>query len=392
MVTPMHRPPWILPVIVIAQLMASSIWFAPNAVMVALEGYWAVEGGVAMVTSAVQLGFIAGTLCFALVGIADRFHASNVFFVCALAGAAANAAVLLLPSALAWVLTLRFLVGFSLAGIYPVGMRIAAGWYPEGLGRALGFLVGALVLGTASPHLLQALSYQWDWRVVIFGTSAACVLAGLSVWRIPEGTHLARGRGMRFGGVLRAFRSPDFRASAFGYFGHMWELYAFWAFLPVWVGAYGYTGAAVSWVTFVVMAAGGVAYMAGGVLGTRVGAGPVAWWQLAVSGAFCLASPWLLEAPTAVFLLGMLIWGATVAGDSPQFSALNARSAPPELVGSALTLANCVGFAITIASINLLQWLDGRVPAPWLLIALAPGPALGLWVARRLLRLQPARA
>lgn len=387
-----HRPRWLLPVLVAAQLLATSIWFAPNAVMVALEGHWAVEGGVALVTSAVQTGFIAGTLSFALLGIADRFHASNVFFACALAGAAANLAVLLLPSVMAWVLVMRFAVGFALAGIYPVGMRIAAGWYPEGLGRALGFLVGALVLGTASPHLFQALSYQWDWRVVIFATSSVCVLAGLAVWRIPEGTHLARGRGVRFGGVLRAFRSPDFRASAFGYFGHMWELYAFWAFLPVWVSAYGFSGAGVSWVTFAVMAAGGAACMAGGVLGTRVGAGPVAWWQLAVSGAMCLLSPWLFEAPAVVFLLGMLVWGATVAGDSPQFSALNARSAPRELVGSALTLANCVGFAITIASINLLELLDGRVPPAWLLIALAPGPALGLVVARRLVWVRPPPA
>ena len=387
-----NRPSWLLPVIVIAQLLATSIWFAPNAVMVALERYWAVEGGVALVTSAVQAGFIAGTLTFALLGVADRFHASNVFFACALAGAAANLAVLALPSVLAWVLVLRFGVGFALAGIYPVGMRIAAGWYPEGLGRALGFLVGALMLGTASPHLLQALSYQWDWRVVIFATSAACALAGFAVWRIPEGTHLARGRGVRFGGVLKAFRSPGFRASAFGYFGHMWELYAFWAFLPVWVSAYGYTGAAVSGVTFVVMAAGGVACMLGGIVGARVGAGPVAWWQLAVSGLFCVISPGLFEAPAAVFLLGMLIWGATVAGDSPQFSALNARFAPPELVGSALTLANCVGFAITIASINLLQWLDGHVSPAWLLIALALGPALGLMAARRLMRVQPAPA
>lgn len=381
------RPGWILPAIVLAQLLATSVWFAVNAVIGALQPLWGVAGGEGIVTTAVQLGFISGTLGFAVLGLSDRFHPSRLFLASAALAAAANLAVVPAAEAFSVVLVLRFVSGFFLAGVYPVGMKIAAGWYRGGLGRALGFLVGALVLGTASPHLLKAVGAEWDWQAVMIGTSAAALAGGLLVALVPEGPHLARGGPLRFGGVFTAFFRPSFRASALGYFGHMWELYAFWAFVPVWLVSYGIEGAAMSATTFAVIGIGALGCAGGGYLAGRFGSGRVALAQLAVSGACCLLSPWLFQAPAGVLLPFLLLWGLTVAGDSPQFSTLNARNAPPGLVGSALTLVNSVGFAITIGSLTLLEYLQHALPAQWLLLPLLLGPAAGLFFGRTLLRL-----
>lgn len=380
------RPRWILPAIVLGQLLATSVWFAVNAVIGALQPLWGIEGGEGIVTTAVQLGFISGTLAFAVLGLADRFHPSRLFLASAAIAAAANLAVIPAAGAFEVVLALRFLSGFFLAGVYPVGMRIAAGWYRGGLGRALGLLVGALVLGTASPHLLQALGAEWQWQAVMIGTSAAALGGGLLVALVPEGPHLARGGPVRFGGVFTAFLRPSFRASALGYFGHMWELYAFWAFVPVWLAAYGVANAAVSATTFAVIGIGALGCAGGGYLAGRFGSGRVALAQLAVSGACCLLSPLLFHAPAAVLLPFLLLWGLTVAGDSPQFSTLNARNAPEGLVGSALTLVNSIGFAITIGSLTLLEYLQHELAPQWLLLPLLLGPAVGIVFGRRLAR------
>ena len=187
------RPRWILPAIVLGQLLATSVWFAVNAVIGALQPIWGIDGGEGIVTTAVQLGFISGTLSFAVLGLADRFHPSRLFLASAAVAAAANLAVIPLADAFAAVLVLRFLAGFFLAGVYPVGMRIAAGWYRGGLGRALGLLVGALVLGTASPHLLKAIGADWQWQWVMIGTSAAALGGGLLVALVPEGPQIVRG-------------------------------------------------------------------------------------------------------------------------------------------------------------------------------------------------------
>lgn len=385
MAATMKAPPWILPAIVIGQLLATSTWFAANAVIDSLQLLWAMDGGEGMVTTAVQIGFIVGTLVFAIGGIADRFHPSTVFLIAAITGAVANAAVLLFPDDFVLVLMARFVVGLSLAGVYPVGMKIAAGWYGGGLGWALGFLVGALVLGTAAPHLLRAIGATWDWRVVIVGASVAAIVGGLVVRLVPEGPNLERGGPVRFSGVLAAFRERCFRASALGYFGHMWELYAFWAFVPVWIGAHGLAGSALSGTAFAVIAVGFIGCAGGGLLVRRFGGGRVALGQLGISTTCCLASPLMLYAPTPIFVAFLLVWGITVIGDSPQFSALTAFFAPRPLVGSALTLVNSIGFAMTIASLSLLEWLQHVVPPAWLLLPLALGPLVGLLVGRPLI-------
>ena len=383
------RPRWVLPAIVTGQLLVTSIWFAANAVIGVLQHAWGIAGGEGTVTTAVQLGFICGTLVYAVLGLSDRYHPGNVFLVSAVIGGGANAALLALPGEFSFVLAARFVAGFCLAGVYPVGMKIAASWYAGGLGRALGFLVGALVLGTASSHLLRGLGGAADWRLVIAATSLAALAGGLLVRMVPEGPYLARGGPVRFRGVLASFRHADFRASALGYFGHMWELYAFWAFVPVWAAAHGMRATTVPFMAAATIGIGALGCVGGGYLVRRFGGGRVALAQLSVSCACGLASPLLLHAPTAVFTIFLLAWGTTVVGDSPQFSALNARYAPPGVVGSALTLVNCIGFALTIPALSLLERLQFVLPPAWLLMALAPGPMIGLWCARRLLAREP---
>jgi MFS family permease len=348
-------------------------------------------------TSAVQLGFIAGTLAFAFFAIADRFSPRLVFFLCALAGALFNAALLAAPPGLAVLLALRFATGFFLAGIYPVGMKIASGWYQRDLGNALGLLVGALVAGTAFPHLVRGLGDALPWQGVLLAASAVAALGGLAMLAfVPDGPHL--GKGARFDprALAAIFRVRAFRASSFGYFGHMWELYAFWAFVP-WIlaahaAARGGGPLEIPLWSFAIIAAGALGCALGGLASLRLGSARVAFAQLSASGLCCLASPLAFHAPTPVFLAFLLFWGVVVVGDSPQFSALNAYSAPRERVGSALTIANCIGFGITIFSIELLNSLSGRIAPQWLFLLLAPGPALGLAALRPLLARAPARA
>ena len=386
------RPRRILPVIILSQFAGTSLWFAGNAVLADLQlALGLPEAALGYVTSAVQLGFIAGTLVFAFFAVADILSPRLVFFLCSLAGAAANAASYALPEGLASLLALRFVTGFFLAGIYPVGMKIAAGWYRDDLGKALGFLVGALVLGTAFPHLLKGLGLALSAQGVMLGVSAVAAAGGIAMYAfVPDGPQLSKGARFDPRGLAAIFREARFRASAFGYFGHMWELYAFWAFLPVVLAAHAAAGAqpglSVPLWAFAVIAAGALGCILGGLMSLRLGSAPVAFAQLSASGACCVASPLMFHAPTPVFLAFLLFWGVVVVGDSPQFSALNAANAPRERVGSALTIANCIGFAITIGSIELLNATAGALGAQRLYLLLAPGPLFGLVALLPLLR------
>jgi MFS family permease len=338
----------------------------------------------------VQLGFIAGTLAFAFFAISDIASPRRVFFVCTLAGAAANAASYALAEGLASLLVLRFATGFFLAGIYPVGMKIAAGWYRSDLGKALGFLVGALVLGTAFPHLIKGLGQALPAQQVMLGVSVLAVAGGAAMLAlVPDGPYLSKGARFDPRALVSVFSAARFRASAFGYFGHMWELYAFWAFLPFVLATHAAIRGVeitVSLWAFAVIGIGTLGCIAGGLVSLRRGSARVAFAQLFASGACCVLSPLMFHAPTPVFLAFLLFWGIVVAGDSPQFSALNAAYAPRELVGSALTIANCIGFAITIGSIELLNAVAAPLGAQWLFVLLAPGPVLGLVALLPLLR------
>jgi MFS family permease len=388
------RPCRILPIIIFSQFAGTSLWFAGNAVLGDLQRQWGLPAAaLGYLTSAVQLGFIAGTLTFAALAISDRFSPRIVFFGCSLLGALANLGVYVADGYMA-LLAMRFVTGFFLAGIYPVGMKIATGWYRGDLGNALGFLVGALVLGTAFPHLIKGLGQALLWETVLLAVSLLAATGGALMLLVPDGPHLAKGAKFDPKALAVIFRSRAFRASAFGYFGHMWELYAFWAFVPLVLAAYlAYHGAAginVSVWAFIIIAAGSLGCAGGGLISLRAGSAPVAFAQLAASGLCCALSPLFFHAPMPVFLAFLVFWGIVVVGDSPQFSALNAQNAPREWVGSALTIANCIGFAITIVSIQLLNSCAGFLDARYLLLLLTPGPILGLIALRPLLRPAPA--
>jgi MFS family permease len=374
--------------IVVAQLFGTSVWFSANAAAGDLARVWGLTTAqLGHLSVAVQAGFIAGTLAFVLSGFADRYAASRIFVASAVVGALFNAGFALLAKDVSAGLAFRFATGFCLGGIYPIGMKLVVSWEPEKTGQALGWLVGTLTLGTATPHLVRALGAQWPWQAVVLTSSVLAVAAALLVGAVGDGPHLPRENVSRQNHVLSVFRLPDFRAAAFSYFGHMWELYAMWTITPL-LAAQALGAAAnagnVALLSFFVIATGAAGCIGGGWLTEHVGSARVAAGALAVSGAMCVVYPFLRAAATPVLVALLLVWGLAVVADSPQFSALSARAAPPALVGGALAAQNCIGFAITLASIDLVTsvWARMDVGVVWLL---APGPIVGLIAIRPLL-------
>lgn len=388
-------PAYVLPVIVAAQFAGTSLWFAGNAAAGDLQrAFHLGEGAVGDLTAAVQIGFILGTLLFALLSVADRFSPVRVFFLSSLAGAAFNLGPVMVyhwapgSAGSLQLLVFRFLTGICLAGIYPVGMKIASDWHEKGLGKALGYLVGALVLGTAFPHLLKSLDSHLSWKMILPATSGLAFCGGLlMLLTLPDGPYRRKAPRFSWGVIPQVFRFPEFRKAAYGYFGHMWELYAWWAFVPAFLAAYpeGYGEVPLSiplW-SFAAIAMGCLGCVLGGYWSMKVGSPKVAFGMLAVSGGCCFLSPLFFSAPLPLFVIMLLVWGFAVVGDSPQFTSTVARTAPPTFVGTALTLVNCLGFSLTIASIQLLTALQHRMaPAFWFLLLL-PGPVFGLFNIRR---------
>ena len=380
-----HEKP--LPIIVFSQFCCTSLWFAGNAVMDDLLLNFGLDTtALGHLTSAVQLGFIAGTLIFAFFGLADRFRPSVLFFVCALAGAIFNLSVSFDGNNLDSLLLWRFLTGVSLAGIYPVGMKIVADHYRQ-LGRSLGFLVGALVLGTAFPHLLKTLtgSGGLPWQLVIAVTSSIAVLGGLLILLlVPQGPFrktAVAGDSLAF---YKVFKDRSFRTAAFGYFGHMWELYTFWAFIPLILSTWNLYHPEIELdiplISFLIIGSGGIACVAGGYLSQTLGTKNTATGALLLSGICCLLSPFFFIQDSAALLISFLIfWGIVVVADSPLFSALIAKHAPAESRGTALTIVNCLGFTITILSLQLITFLLLLLDPLYILMLLAPGPAFGVW-------------
>ena len=386
----MRAPRHLLPVLVLAQLLGVSPWFAVNAVMGDLQRAQGFNPqAVGTLSAGIQLGFIAGTLVFALTALADRYAARRVFVLSALAAAACTLAAMARAQDFQELLAWRIATGLCLAGIYPVGMKLASLWFPHGLGAALGWLVGALVLGSASPHLLRALGASWPWQGVFVAVAAACTLAALLVWRLVPEPPPRPPAVLRLSALASLWTERRVRASVLGYFGHMWELYTLWVLLPLILATRLASPAAVSGWAFLALGAGALGCVVGGLVAHRggtAGSARVAGVLLAASGACCLAAPWMLQAPLPLFVAWLVLWGITVAGDSPQFSALTARNAPAASVGSVLTFTNCIGFAISAVSIELFVRLAQQLPLAQLLPWLALGPALGLLALRPLLR------
>jgi len=373
-----------VPVIVLAQLFGTSLWFSANSAADDLVRTWGIApAAIGTLTNAVQLGFILGTLSFAVSGLADRFAASRIFALCALLGALCNAAFALFATDLASGIPLRFAVGLCLAGVYPLGMKLVVSWVPERAGAALAQLVGMLTLGTALPHGIRLAGAGWSWQATILVSSGLALIAAAMIFRLGDGPHLKRRHDappLRLGQVFYAFSGREFRASALGYFGHQWELYAFWTLVPSLLVVSGLAAtqtAALSGLSFAIIGIGALGCVLGGWWSQRASSARVAATALGLSALCCALFP-LSEAWPAAAKIGlMLFWGASVVADSPHFSALSARACPPEIVGSALAIQNSIGFAITMISIHLgTAWIgDWGSQIAWLLL---PGPLLGL--------------
>ena len=374
-------PKHILPTIVLAQFCCTSLWFAGNAVMNDLvQAFTLPNSALGHLTSVIQLGFITGTLVFALLTIADRFPPSKIFFTCAVLGSIANMGISWEQNSFGTLLALRFVTGFFLAGIYPVGMKIAADYYKAGLGKSLGWLVGALVFGTAFPHLLQVFAETLDWKIVIYITAALAFLGGLMMLLlVPAGPYRKAGTKTDLTACFKVFQDKKFRTAAFGYFGHMWELYAFWTFVPFILTTFGEGSLHIPLCSFLIIAIGGVACVIGGHLSASYGTLKIATLALTLSGSCCLLSPLIFFFASPIVLVSFLLfWGAMVVMDSPLFSTLVAQNAPPKIKGTALTIVNCLGFAITVFSIQFLTNLMDAIAPIWLLGILAIGPLLSL--------------
>ena len=375
---------WILPAIIVSQFFCTSLWFAGNAILPDIIKNFALDQSfLANLTSSVQFGFITGTLIFAVFTIADRFSPSVVFFTCSIIGALFNLGLIIKgisPSAL---LLFRFFTGFFLAGIYPVGMKIASDYYQKGLGKSLGFLVGALVLGTAFPHLLKSITAQLPWKYVIYTISALSAIGGLTMLLlVADGPFRKKSQQLNLTAFLVGFSNKNFRSAAVGYFGHMWELYSFWAFVPVLLTTnknYYHNNLNVSLLSFLIIACGAIACVASGLLSQYFGAKRIATLALLSSCLCCLLSPFFLLSPSVPALIAfLLIWGMVVIADSPLFSTLVAQNVPEKARGTSLTIVNCIGFSITIISIQLLKLLSENINGRYVYLMLAIGPVIGL--------------
>jgi len=330
----------LLPSIIVSQFACTSLWFAGN---IALQNLplttTANTSSLGYVLSAVQLGFITGTLIFAVLNIADRFSPSLVFLCSAVMAGLCNLTLLLPENTIIMIITARFGTGFFLAGIYPVGMKIASDYYQNGLGKALGYLVGALVVGTAFPQLLNSIGAQTNAEFVLQITTGLALVGGLIVGLcIPNGPYQKPAQKLQFRAIPNLFKIAPFRTAAFGYFGHLW------------------------------------ACILGGYIALQRGSKKVATTSLIASCCLCLISPLLLELPLPIFLAILLIWGMVVISDSPQFSTMVAQTAPAELRGTGLTVVNSIGFAISIVSIQCVAFLMDTDASNFSFMLLGIGP------------------
>ncbi|WPR70434.1 MFS transporter [Flavobacterium sp. NG2] len=381
----------VLFLIVIAQFLCTSLWFAGNAVLPELIVHLGLgKEFLAHSTSAIQLGFIIGTLFYALFSIADRYSPSWVFFVSAILAAIFNMWINV-PQINVWGLLLfRFFTGFFLAGIYPIGIKIAADYYNSSLGKSLGYLVGALVLGTAFPHLIKGMAFNLPWQYVAYATSTFSVIGGfLIVLFIPDGPYRTKGTQFQLTTIYTAFRNKSLTAAAVGYFGHMWELYAFWTFLPLMLqfhqNLHPELNYSISLYSFGIIAIGSIACILSGYLSTFIGTEKLSKTILFLSGCCCLVSPFFIMIDSEfLFISFLLFWSFVVIADSPLFSTLVAQNAPSNIKGSVITIVNCIGFFITIISIQILQIVLEHMGNQYSYSILAIGPIVGLYYLRKL--------
>lgn len=375
----------IIAIIVFSQFCCTTLWFASNAVISQLiDSFNLTDNALGHLTSAVNFGFIIGTLVYAVFNFADRFSPSRVFFISACMASVFNLACIIESNTLFSLIMYRFFTGFFLAGIYPVGMKIASDYSQAGLGKALGFLVGALVLGTASPHLLNEFSIAFSWEVVFISTSILACFGGLLMLLfVPNGPFRKSNPKTNLFAFFKVFKNKSLRQAAFGYFGHMWELYTFWAFVPVMVSTFNKVNVdvnlSVPLSSFCIIAIGGLACVIGGYASLRFSVKKTALFALTASFLCCLLSPlFFMSQSITAFIFFMCLWGMVVITDSPLFSTLVANNATPKNKGTAITIVNCVGFAISIISIQTITYLLNIMNSNYTFMVLAIGPAFGL--------------
>ena len=369
-------------------VLSMTTWFSATAVVPQLRAQWELsDATAAWLTIAVQLGFVCGALFSSLLNLSDVISPRHVILGGAIGAAAANVSLEFAGAATG--IPLRFLTGFFLAGVYPPALKLMSTWFKKGRGNALGILVGALVVGSAMPHLVNGLG-GLDWRVVVYVTSALTLTGGLIAefavkegpFPFPRATFDPRQAG-------RVFANRGVRLASLGYFGHMWELYAMYAwFLLFFSEELASRGAPVgsvaAYATFAVIAIGGPGCWVGGILGDRWGRTRTTALMMAVSGTCAILIGLLFEAPGWLVLLVGLVWGFSIVADSAQFSTMVTELADQAYVGTALSLQLALGFTLTVATIWLIPILEDAFGWRWAFAFLAPGPALGLLAMLRL--------
>jgi len=384
--------------VALAAVLANATWFSATAVVPALQRDWGLTAaGAAWLVVAVQAGFITGSVAAALLNLPDRIELRRLIAGAAIAAAVANA-LLVAAGGLAAAIPVRFLVGVALAGVYAPGVRLVATHYVRGRGVATGVVVGALTLGSATPHLVRGLG-DVPWQATIVTTSVLALLAAAAIRPVMAGPDAPPTPPLDLGAALRALRDRPVRLTTLGYLGHMWELYAFWAWLPAFFVASRHATAGADPARLatgaVVFAAVGIAGLSGAVvagrIADRVGRTTTTSAAMLASAACCLVSPIAYAASTAVLVAVLLIWGASVIADSAQFSASVTELAEPRYAGSALTLQLALGFALTIVSIRLVPVAVGATGWRYALVPLAAGPLLGTVAMLRLRALPAAR-
>ena len=378
----------------LAMFLGMTLWFSATAANAPIVAEFHLSPSqTAWLTMAVQGGFVIGTLVAALVNLPDIVNPRRLFAAGCVLAAAANAG-LVRADGVVMLIALRAVTGAALAWVYPPGMKIAAGWFEQRRGAALGVLIGALTVGSAFPHLLASAGATIPWRTLMLSASALALAGGaIVVSLVGDGPYVASSARFDPAAVGRVFSDRRTRLATLGYLGHMWELYAVWTWIAAFASAsLGLSAGATpsspagSAIAFAAIGSGAIGSAAAGLLADRIGKARVASVAMMVSGACCAAAGFLFHAPAPVLFLFAMVWGVAVVADSAQLSALVAQFSPRDHVGTALTIQTCAGFLLTMASIRLLPIAAQVVGWQWVFICLVPGPVFGVIALRGLQR------